>query len=558
MTQIPATLASVPDVVRLDGTSELGKEALGGKAWGINSMRSLGLPVPPAVVATTRCCHEYYEADRRLGDQMWDDLVEGVRWLEAETGRTFGSTTHPLLVSVRSGAAISMPGMMDTVLNLGINDEVEAALAAETGDPAYAADTRRRFLAQYTSIVLGGSGEVPDDPWVQLRAAVAAVFDSWASPRAQAYRKNRKLTEDAGTAVTVQAMVFGNLDDRSGTGVLFTRNPITGEKPIFGEWLSRGQGEDVVSGSHDPLPLDALGETMPEVHAELLDYSHRLEQLRRDIQDIEFTIESGRLWVLQYRTAKRYARAAVRAAVEMAAEGLITSDEAVRRVTADQVRQLLKPELDHPDGEPLFTGEPACPGFASGIVVTDPDEAEDRGDDEDVILARDTTSPDDLHGMLSARAIVTELGGSTSHAAVVSRELHRPCIVGVGVGTVTSLAGQVVTIDGERGEIWAGALELRPVLEDAIADFGQLHAWATPLVPLTVLRESHGIPDDTVDLDAADDWRTALQGARSVRGSVLDSDDGIKAVLEAGVAEVVVPYALPVLITALAHVDAPR
>ena len=283
-------------VVAVDGSCTLTPEEIGGKAWGVNRMRSLGLPVPPAFVVTTHACREYYATDRAVHDALWAQIVGHMKRLEEVTGRCFGGVHRPLLVSVRSGAARSMPGMMDTILNLGINAAVEAALAAESGDPRHAADTHRRFVEQYRKVVLGGrAGPVPEDPWIQLRTAVAAVFDSWHSPRARVYRGNRGLSDDSGTAVTIQAMVFGNLDGRSGTGVLFSRNPITGDAPPWGEWLTRGQGEDVVSGGHTPKPLDALRDQMPEVHAELMRAAAMLEADARDIQDIEFTVESGRL-----------------------------------------------------------------------------------------------------------------------------------------------------------------------------------------------------------------------------------------------------------------------
>ncbi len=548
-------------VVHLDGSNELGKDLLGGKAWGINKMRYLGIPVPPAFAVTTDCCRDYYAAGSTLDAAVWDAIVANVSWLEEQTGHSFADPANPLLVSVRSGAALSMPGMMDTVLNLGINAEIEESLARITDDPGYAADTHRRFRDQYRDIVLDGSaGQVPTDPWEQLRAAVCAVFDSWQSPRAQAYRRNRGLGEAFGTAVTVQAMVFGNLDEASGTGVMFSRNPITGEQPAYGEWLTRGQGEDVVSGKCDPRPLDELKALAPVLHAEVLGYAAHLEREHRDLQDIEFTVEAGKLWILQCRSAKRSARAAMRTAVAMAEEGLISEDEAVRRVSAEQARHLLKPHLAGMDGKtPLFTGEPACPGIATGVVVTDPDEAEERGDgDEAVILARTTTSPDDLHGMLGARAIITEFGGATSHAAVVSREIHRPCIVGCGTGTVTSLVGQVITIDGENGTVWAGALDVVDRDEATVADFGQIYRWASRLVPLRVFRPGRE-PDGLIDLNAlGDGWRSALAAGAHVGGEILTTEDGLVAALEAGVASITVQHALPTLLDLVDLVDAGR
>ncbi|WP_275669411.1 PEP/pyruvate-binding domain-containing protein, partial [Nocardioides albidus] len=298
----PATVIAsgvLADVVRLDGSCTLDRAAIGGKAWSVNAMRALGLPVPPAVALTTGCCAAFYAAGGELPDEVWEQVRRGVAFLEEETGRRFGGGERPLLVSVRSGAPVSMPGMMDTVLNLGLTDETAAALIAESGDAAHVADTRDRFVRQYQETVAGADqGPVPDDAWAQLRAAVAAVFGSWQSARAQTYRRSRGIADDLGTAVTVQAMVFGNLDDDSGTGVLFSRDPSTGDPAPFGEWLSRGQGEDVVSGRVTPQPLAVLAERLPDVHAELMRATTTLEQAGRDVQDIEFTVEGGRLWLL--------------------------------------------------------------------------------------------------------------------------------------------------------------------------------------------------------------------------------------------------------------------
>ncbi|MCW2717317.1 pyruvate, phosphate dikinase [Pseudonocardia sp.] len=556
---MPLATAYDAPVEVLDGTSSASRDAIGGKAWSINRMRALGLPVPPAFAVVTGECARYVDAGRRLRDDLWERVVAGVHHLEGVTGRGFGDTTHPLLVSVRSGAATSMPGMMDTVLNLGITDAVEAALAAEASSPEYAADTHRRFRELYTSVV---GGPVPLDPWEQLRAAICAVFDSWQSPRARTYRRHHGIADAGGTAVTVQAMVFGNLDGTSGTGVLFSRNPMTGEKPAYGEWLARGQGEDVVSGRCTPRPLAELADELPGVHAELLAAADTLERTGRDIQDIEFTVEAGRLWLLQSRVAKRAPAAAVRAAVDMVDAGEISPEEAVARVSADQVRTVLRPELDSSgsaEAGPVARGEPACPGLVTGIVVTDPDEAEDRADDgQQVILARATTSPDDLHGMIAAAAVVTEHGGSTSHAAVVSREIGRPCVVGCGPRTVTALAGRTVTVDGSTGQVWLGERRVRDVDEAGVADLARLVEWAAPLAPLRVHRAVDPLPPDAdvVDLDAAGEaWRDALRADRPARGDVLGTDEGIAAAVAAGVPLVVVPFALPALLAALAATD---
>ncbi|WP_330254576.1 pyruvate, phosphate dikinase [Nocardia sp. NBC_00565] len=467
-------------VAELDGACGLSRERIGGKAWSVDHMRALGLPVPPAFALTTEAWAEF-GASGVLGAQIWAGVQAGIAALERGTGRRFGAGQRPLLVSVRSGAAVSMPGMMDTVLNLGINDAVERALTDETRNPGYARDTRRRFVTQYREIVLGDpNGVVPEDPWQQLRGAITAVFRSWDSARAKTYRRSRGVSDALGTAVTVQAMVFGNLDAHSGTGVLFSRNPNTGEGPVFGEWLIGGQGEDVVSGRTTPRPLDDLAATQPAVHRELLAAAELLERDGRDIQDIEFTVESGRLWLLQSRPAKRSARAAVRAAVAMVDEGLIDANEALRRVSVDQLRTVLRPASGDNTGlSPLAHGESACPGLASGVVVTDPDVAETRSAaGEHVILVRPTTSPDDLHGMIAARAIITELGGATSHAALVSRELGRPCVVGCGPGVVEALAGSVVTVDGGAGTVWPGQLTGKAVEAAVIEDIDRLAEWA--------------------------------------------------------------------------------
>jgi pyruvate,orthophosphate dikinase len=547
--------APAAQVVVVDGSCTLPREDIGGKAWGLNRMRALGLPVPPAIVLTTRACRDHHATGRALSDALWAQVVARIKVLEEGTGRRFGGTQRPMLVSVRSGAARSMPGMMDTILDLGINDDVEAALAAETGDARYAAETHHRFVEQYRKIVLGGRPDpVPADPWVQLRAAVAAVFDSWHSPRAQTYRRNRGLGDEGCTAVTIQAMVFGNLDGRSGTGVLFSRNPITGDPPAWGEWLAHAQGEDVVSGRNTPEPLDALRERMPQVYAELMQATATLERDARDIQDIEFTVESGRLWLLQSRVAKRSPQAAVRAAVAFAKEGLISKQEALRRLGVEQVRQMsvlqLAPRASNQ--RLLAVGEAACPGVATGTVVTEPEEAEARSRrGEEVILARATTSPDDLHGIIAARGLMTEQGGATSHAAVVSRELGRPCVVGCGSNTVTVLAGQRVTLDGASGRIWAGNLAVERADEASNGDLRKLVEWGRPLIPMQLLKVDEA-PADAVDLDAiGEGWRAALRPGLTVRGRVLETDQGIRAAMSAGVRAAVVRARLPALLACL-------
>jgi pyruvate,orthophosphate dikinase len=470
-------------VALLDGESRLPREILGNKGFGINLMRSLGLPVPPAFCLTTEVCAALLAGQEHALDRVWPDVLDKLRWLEDETSRTFGRGPRPLLLSVRSGAAQSMPGMLDTVLDLGIDDAVDQALAMHTS-VEFAADTRSRFEAMYRRIVLGedSSAAVPDDPFVQLRGAVEAVFASWNSPRAVAYRAHHGLDGTVGTAVVVQAMVFGNHLRDSGTGVVFSRNPATGADAPLGEWLPGAQGEDVVSGTLDCLPLDALRTQQPGVFAELIAAADQLERLGRDVQDIEFTVEEGRLWLLQTRVAKRSPQAAVRLALKFRDAGLIDDAEALGRVTPDHVRALLSPALQ-PETRLAATllakGLPASPGVVSGTAYTDVDAALDAADaDEDVILVRTSTSPDDVAGMLAARAIVTEIGGATSHAAVVSREIGLPAVVGCGAGVAAALDGRVITVDGGEGAVFDGALELTAWSEQDTPDLVELAAIA--------------------------------------------------------------------------------
>jgi pyruvate,orthophosphate dikinase len=419
-----------------------------------------------------------------------------------------------------------MPGMMDTVLNLGINGDVERILADRCGQ-RFAADTHRRFRELFGQVVNPPDGQVPADPFVQLRAAVTAVFESWNSPRAVSYRRHHGLEgKMAGTSVTVQAMVFGNLDDESGTGVLFSRNPLTGENTPYGEWLPSGQGEDVVSGKFDPLPLAALATTHSGIHSQLLGAAAWLEHDGADVQDIEFTVEAGKLYLLQTRAAKRSAQAAVSIAVALQREGVIDTDEALRRVTPTQLDTLLTPVIEPSAlaaATTVATGLPACPGVGAGRVVTDSEEAEDAFDDgDDVVLARETTSPDDVSGMIAARAVITEQGGATSHAAVVSRELHTPCVVGCGKGTLQGLEGADVTVDGATGTVYAGLLPLTQPSEDVDPDMAALLEWARARSPIQVHKagtpEAAGLP--TVDhRDPA-----AVAGAPASGGTALAAE----------------------------------
>ena len=571
-------------VLSLDGAALPDHALVGGKAWGIASMRHAGLPVPPAFVVTTQACRSYLAAGA-LPDGLADELSAGIAMLEAETGRRFGVAEKPLLLSIRSGAAVSMPGMLDTVLNLGINEEIEAALARESGNTTFARDTHRRFHEMYARIVLkagidglppdgsvaewrtavaeaGATGSVPEAPNDQLLGAVRAVFDSWNGRRARRYRKHHGLPDDAGTAVTVQAMVFGNLDKRSGTGVLFTRNPLTGVPEPYGEYLARSQGEDVVSGQLTPQGLDALATSLPDAHAALIDAARRLEALNRDVQDIEFSVQEGALYLLQTRTAARAPAAAVRIAVDLVNEGTISTDEALARVSADQVRALLMPRLAEGAAETatlLAEGEGASPGIGIGRVALDADEAEARGAaGEDVVLVRPTTSPEDVHGMVAARAVVTATGGATSHAAVISRSLGVPCVVGCGEGVIAALDGRRVTVDGKAGQVLDGALPVTVPSETGDPLLREIAGWAGAVAPLTVYRFDDAPPEGALDLDrlpgGEDPERLPqlLKGVPGAKDGALASDAGVAAAVAAGLDFIVVRQALPALLAACA------
>jgi pyruvate, orthophosphate dikinase len=497
-------------VVTLDGRACLPREILGDKGYGIDAMRRQGLPVPPAFCITTEVCTRFFANPGRCLDDIWNDVRDKMGWVEAETSRTFGHGTRPLLVSVRSGAAQSMPGMMDTVLDLGIDDAVEDALAGG-GSAEFARDTRNRFIDMYRRIVLGGDEHVriPTDPWAQLRGAMEAAFASWKSPRAINYRAHHGLDDEGGTAVIVQAMVFGNLGRDSGTGVLFSRNPITGANEPFGEWLANGQGEDVVSGNVDVEPIAALRDEQPVVYEQLMTAARSLERLGGDVQDIEFTVEEGKLWLLQTRTAKRSAQAAVRLALQLRHDGLVDDAEALRRVTPTQIETLLAPSL-LPEiriaATLLAKGLPACPGVVSGKAYADVDEALDAAEEgEDVILVRAATSPDNVQGMLAARGIVTETGGATSHAAVVSREIGRPAVVGCGAGVVAALAGKMITVDGDEGEVREGVLERTAWSETDSPDLAELAEIARRISPIRAhARGDYAVLADTSPAAVAD------------------------------------------------------
>ncbi|OBG27939.1 pyruvate, phosphate dikinase [Mycobacterium sp. 852002-51057_SCH5723018] len=521
-------------MVPLTGDAGHPRELLGNKGHGIDAMRRQNLPVPPAFCITTEVGLRYLADPTATMDAIWHHVLDGIRWLEAETSRTFGRGPRPLLVSVRSGAAQSMPGMMDTILDLGMNDAVEQALAS-SDTPAFARDTRRRFDRMYRRIVGAADQALAADPYAQLRSGIEAVFASWNSPRAVAYRAHHRIDDRGGTAVVVQAMVFGNRGPDSGAGALFSRNPITGADEPFGEWLPGGQGDDVVSGLVDVEPITALRDEQPAVYDELMDTARRLERHGSDVQEIEFTVEDGTLWLLQTRSAERSAQAAVRLALQLRREGLIDDAETLRRVTPAHVQSLLRPALQ-PEirltAPLLASGLPACPGVASGMAYTDVDEAlsaAERG--EPVILVRDHTRPEDVLGMLAAQGIVTEVGGAASHAAVVSRELGRVAVVGCGRGAAATLAGRQITVDGYEGEVREGNLTLSAWSEKDTPELCEVADIARRISPL----RAHASGDHPRLEDA--------------------SDAAVRAALGAGHTDVVSATPLIVMLTALRLAD---
>ena len=456
--QFDAPPSGSPDELRL---------LLGGKGANLVVMaRDLGLPVPPGFTITTEACRAALAGEWPV--ELYTEIRAAMSALEDRLGRGFGDASNPLLVSVRSGAPVSMPGMMDTVLNLGLNDQTAAGLARLTGDPDFAADCLRRFRESYTTVV---GGEVPDDGWQQLSSAIAAVFGSWNSDRARAYRAHEGIPNDLGTAVTVQAMVFGNRGPDSGTGVVFTRNPSTGEREMYGDVLFNAQGEDVVAGTHSTEPISALDTRLPAVAADLHRFADLLERHLRDVADIEFTIEDGRLWMLQARVGKRSPRAALRMAIDMASDEAfpLSQAEAVERVRAllaDPPR-LFTRSADAP--APIAKGLPASPGVASGIIATSSEAAEQLADSGNaVVLVRPETSPEDVRGMAKSAGVLTASGGLASHAAVVARGWGIPAVVGatavtisgdeVRIGDHNVHAGDVLTIDGGTGEVFLGEL----------------------------------------------------------------------------------------------------
>ncbi len=526
----------------------LGKELLGGKGAGLFAMVELGVPVPPGFTITTEVCNAYYDAARRLPDGIEDEIRAALGRVEEATGARFGDPENPLLVSVRSGARASMPGMMDTILNLGLNDATAAGLIARSGNPRWVYDSYRRFVSMYGDVVLGMKPETerdpdlfeelleekkraagavkdvdlgadalrelvarfkevvlehtgkpfPDDPWEQLARAIAAVFDSWNNPRAETYRRIYGYPASWGTAVNVQAMVFGNMGNDCATGVAFTRDPATGNKELYGEFLANAQGEDVVAGVRTPLPISELARDFPDASRELHEIAARLEDARRDMQDIEFTIQHGKLWMLQTRDGKRSGRAMVKVAVDLVGEGQLDRRAAILRLEAGKLDELLHPTID-PEAPRRVIGKglPASPGAAIGKIVFTAGDAQALAEKEErVILVRVETSPEDIHGMKAAQGILTSRGGMTSHAAVVARGMGKPCVVGAGnvqvdpragrvvAGGVTLRAGDIITVDGSTGEIMLGAVPLKPAT--ATPEMAVLMGWVDEIRRLRV------------------------------------------------------------------------
>jgi pyruvate,orthophosphate dikinase len=510
------------------------KSLFGGKGAGLCEMTQAGLPVPPGLIVTTEVCNAYYANNKEFPEGMWEQVKAALKEIEKKVGKKFGDAKNPLLVSVRSGAAFSMPGMMDTVLNLGLNEETVTGLAEQTGDLRFALDAYRRFASLFGEIVIGVTHEkfervmdrfkaqtggdrldtdlkpdelrgiiaaekeiilaeqqtIPDDPYEQLRVAIGAVFNSWMGRRAIDYRRINRIPDDLGTAVNVQAMVFGNMGANSGTGVAFTRNPSTGKKELYGEYLLNAQGEDVVAGTRTPNPISQLKKELPKVYEQFNAITQLLEKHYHDMQDCEFTIERGKLWMLQTRTGKRTGAASVRIAVDMASEKLIDRATALQRVTPEHLDQLLHPTVDpKTDARVLATGLPASPGAAQGTVVFSPDEAEELAKEgAQVVLVRHETSPDDFHGMVAAQAIVTARGGMTSHAAVVARGMGKTCVCGASalevdysqqqftVNGEVITKGEWITVDGSTGRVFLGKV---PTIQPSLgADFYELMKWA--------------------------------------------------------------------------------
>ncbi|XEQ92133.1 Pyruvate, phosphate dikinase [Sporomusa carbonis] len=524
---------------------------LGGKGANLAEMTNIGLPVPPGMTITTAACIEYYRLGRKLPDGLMDEVKRNLTVVEEQAGKKFGDLTNPLLVSVRSGAMFSMPGMMDTILNLGLNEQTVQSVANNTGNLRFAYDSYRRFIQMFGDVVLeipkyefedllnqqkenqgvkydqeltpeslrkvidsykklvrSKTGRAfPEDPMEQLKMAIEAVFRSWNNDRAIIYRNLNKIAHDLGTAVNIQSMVFGNMGNDSGTGVAFTRNPSTGENTLYGEFLTNAQGEDVVAGIRTPRPIIQLKEEMPEMYTEFVRIARLLESHYKNMQDIEFTIERGRLYILQTRNGKRTAQASVRIAYEMAQEGLITKQQALLLVDPSQLDQLLHRQIDsQAQLNVIAKGLPASPGAASGQVVFDADEAEHLGKmGKKVLLVRTETTPDDIHGIVAAQGVLTSRGGMTSHAAVVARGMGKPCVCGCeaikidyikeefSVGTTVIKKGELVSIDGATGRVILGQVPMKD--PEISAEYTALLSWADEVKYLGI-RANADTPED--------------------------------------------------------------
>ncbi|NLW25674.1 MAG: pyruvate, phosphate dikinase [Clostridia bacterium] len=533
-----------------EGRKEM-KSLLGGKGANLAEMTFIGLPVPPGLTITTEACIDYFNADKQLPPGLEEELWTQLAKVEEQAGKKFGDPENPLLVSVRSGAVISMPGMMDTILNLGLNEETVRGLSKNTNDERFALDCYRRFIQMFSNVVLGiehyefetilekhkekaqvqfdyelsveslkelikeykvivkrlSGQEFPEDPKEQLILAVKAVFDSWHNPRAQVYRQLNKIPDDLGTAVNVQSMVFGNMGSTSGTGVAFTRNPSTGEKKLYGEYLINAQGEDVVAGIRTPAPISQMADDLPEVYEQFVRVANLLEAHYKDMQDIEFTIENKKLYLLQTRNGKRTAQAAIKIAVDLVDEGIISKEEAIMRVEPGQLDQLLHRSIDpKAQLQVVAKGLPASPGAACGKVIFDADEAEILGKEgENILLVRSETTPDDIHGIVVAKGVLTSRGGMTSHAAVVARGMGKPCVCGCEelkidyvkeqalIGDLVIKKGDILSIDGSTGRVILGEVPL--VEPDLSPSFQRLLTWADEIKVLGV-RANADNPED--------------------------------------------------------------
>ena len=539
-----------------EGNADM-RELLGGKGANLAEMTNLGLPIPQGFTVSTEACTEYYNDGKKINDEIQSQIFDALKKLEEMQGKKFGDNSDPLLVSVRSGARASMPGMMDTILNLGLNDVAVEGFAAKTGNPRFAYDSYRRFIQMYSDVVMEvpksffekiidevkeakgvhydteltvddlkelvkrfkevyknamNGEEFPQDPTEQLMGAVKAVFRSWDNPRAIVYRRMNDIPGDWGTAVNVQAMVFGNMGETSGTGVAFTRNPSTGEKGIFGEYLINAQGEDVVAGVRTPQPITKLAEDLPECYKEFMEIAHKLEDHYRDMQDMEFTIQEGKLYFLQTRNGKRTAPAAIQIACDLVDEGMITKEEAVLRIEAKSLDQLLHPTFDKDSlkaGEVIGEALPASPGAAAGKVVFTAEEAKELGKGgkgERVVLVRLETTPEDIEGMVAAQGILTVRGGMTSHAAVVARGMGTCCVSGCGdikmneeaeefeLGGYKFHKGDFISLDGTTGKIYKG--DIKTVEASVSGNFGRIMGWADEFRTLRV-RTNADNPRDT-------------------------------------------------------------